>query len=110
MSRINKNIHLLKTLSNCKPCLRKNLLAKSSKDTIGAICEIIDNLLHNNIPLSQNLKERLRKHKGSLRKLIKKSQLSEKKKILIQHGGFLQYIIPAAISAISSILSDAIAS
>lgn len=110
MSRINKNIHLLKTLSVCKPCVRKNLLEKASKESIASVCEIIDNLLHNNIPIPAELKEKLRKHKSVLRRLIKKSKLTEKKRILIQQGGFLQYIIPAAITALGSIISDAITS
>ena len=43
-----------------------------------------------------------------LRKIVQKSTLKEKKKILVQHGGFLQYLIPAAITGISEIISSLI--
>lgn len=110
MSRIQKNIHFLNNLSSCKPCIRKNLLSKSSKESIASICEIVDNLLNNKIPISSELKQKLVKFKCPMRKLVKKSKLSEKKKLLIQKGGFLQFLIPAAITALGSIISDAITS
>ena len=39
-------------------------------------------------------------------KLVQKSTLKQKKKILVQQGGFLEYLIPAAISGITSIISS----
>jgi len=37
---------------------------------------------------------------------IEKSKLRNKKEILIQKGGFLQFLIPAVISGITSIISS----
>lgn len=103
-----KNFHLLKTLSLCKPCIRKKLIQSCSKETIHSICEIVDNLLNNKIPISQEVKQKLSKFKCPLRKLVKRSSLKDKKKILNQKGSFLQFIIPAVITALGSIISDAI--
>ena len=43
-----------------------------------------------------------------LRDSIKHSSLSEKKHILIQKGGFLQFVIPAVISGLATIISSVI--
>jgi hypothetical protein len=39
---------------------------------------------------------------------VKKSNLASKKKILVQNGGFLQFLIPAVITGISEIVSSLI--
>jgi hypothetical protein len=108
--RIENNLEILKTLSSCKKCLRTTIVQKGSKELVAAICECVDNLLNNNVPISDSDREKLHKYKGALRKLVKKSSLVKKKKILIQNGGFLQFLIPAAISALGGIISDAITS
>jgi hypothetical protein len=36
--------------------------------------------------------------------LVEKSSLKNKKKILIQQGGFLQYLIPAALATITPLI------
>jgi hypothetical protein len=74
-----------------------------------AICESVFKMLQGNLDI--NLKsdlENLAKYKIIFRKLIKKSNLKTKKKILVQHGGFLQFLIPAVITGISSIVSSII--
>ena len=52
--------------------------------------------------------QKLKKYKTCLRKLVKKSNLASKKKILVQNGGFLQFLIPAVITGISEIVSSLI--
>lgn len=106
--RVLKNIEILNLLANCKKCMRTNIIKSGSKDLIASICECIDNVLSNNAKLTPQDRQILYKYKSPLRKIIKKSSLEKKKKILIQKGGFLQFLIPIAISAISSLIGDAI--
>lgn len=99
---------LLKSLASCKLCMRKAILHKADKKLIQAICESILNMLSGNLHINTTDFEKLKKYKHIFRKLIKKSNLRNKKKILIQHGGFLKYLIPAVITGISSIVSSLI--
>ena len=97
---------LLKALAHCKIKIRTAILKNADKDLVDAICQCVFNLLSGNINMSSSEKEKLVKYKISLRKLVQKSTLKQKKKILVQKGGFLQYLIPAAIEGISSIISS----
>ena len=106
IDRAKRNFQLLVSIADCKRCIRNTLIQKGSKDFIEAILDCVDNLLRNNIQLTPVEFEYLKKFKFLFRKLVKKGKLTEKKKLLIQHGGFLQYLIPAAISAISALISN----
>ena len=105
---LEKQVDLLSALSHCKIKIRKAILDNADKDLIDAICQCFFNLLRGNIKLSQLQKEKLSKYRHTLRRLVNKSSLKQKKKILIQNGGFLEFLIPAAISGISSIISSII--
>ena len=97
---------LIKVLGN--PKYRKAILVHADKGLINAICEIVYNVLRNNINISESDKAKLIKHRKFLRELCEKSSLKEKKKILIQKGGFLQFLIPAVIGGLAQIISSAI--
>ena len=100
----------LKVLSRCKIKIRKAFLRNADKDLVEVICHCIYNLLNGNITLTESEKTNLSSYKVILRKLVEKSSLANKKKILVQKGGFLQFLIPAAITGISSIISSLISS
>jgi hypothetical protein len=51
-------------------------------------------VLNGNIPISEEEKKRLKRHKYSLRELVKKKTSDKKRKHLIQEGGFLGALIP----------------
>ena len=106
--RIAQNLELLRIVASCKKNLRCSLVKNGSKDFISSICELADNLLNHNVQISRQDYEKLYKYKGVLRKLIKKSPLKIKKKLISQKGGFLQFLIPAVLSTIGSIVSHAI--
>ena len=110
IEKFKKNQDTLKVLSRCKVNIRRAILLNADKDLIEVICHCIFNLLNGNINLSESDKNRLSLYKLTLRKLVEKSSVGEKKKILIQNGGFLQFLIPAAITGISSIISSLISS
>lgn len=97
---------LLKILANSKLRYKKAILEKADKNFIISICDIIFNLLQGNVNLTDKEKTELKKHKSFLRKIVKKSSLKEKKKIIIQKGGgVLSIILPAVFSTIASLLT-----
>jgi hypothetical protein len=105
---INNQKDLLKTLSNCKRSIRLAIIKKADKALINTICECCFNLLEGNIDLTEEQHKNLLKYKNTLRKLVLKSNLKEKKKIISQQGGFLQFLIPAVVTGISTIISSLI--
>lgn len=108
MSRILKNKDFLQLLCTGNKKLKKTLIQNGTPDQIKSICEIILNLLRGNIKLTDEELDKLKKKKKILRQLSKKNQSSKKRKILIQKGGFLQFLIPALISGLATIVSSAI--
>jgi hypothetical protein len=110
MDRIKKHQNELLFLSKCKKNIRSEVVNKGSRDLIASICEIVDNLLNNKIKLSPEQFEKLKPYRASFRKLVSKTTLDKKKKIISQKGGFLEFIIPAVITALGSIISNAISS
>jgi hypothetical protein len=106
INNLNKQSDMLKVLVHCKEKLRKVILKNADRDLVDAICQCINNLLIGNLDISESDKKELHKYRHILRKLVKKSTLKQKQKILVQKGGFLQYLIPAAITGISQIISS----
>ncbi len=109
-SVIDKQKDMLVALSHCKLKIRKAILNNADKQLVDAICQCIFNMLSGNIELSPTQKTALLKYRHTMRKLVEKSSLKNKKKILVQNGGFLQFLIPAIITGISSIISSVISS
>lgn len=107
-SRIKRNYDSLKLLSSCSNKIRQSVIKSGSKDLIDSISECILNFLNGNVTLCEQELISLKKYKLPLRKLLKKLNLKEKKKILIQKGGFLSIILPSIITGLASIISSAI--
>ena len=110
LENIKRQTNMLELISRSKVKLRKAILTNADKDLVEAICHLVFNLLKGNIHLSEKEKQKLSNYRKTLRNLVKKSSFKEKKKILVQKGGFLEYLIPAAIGGISSIISSIISS
>ena len=86
-----------------KPSMRKAILEKADRNLVHSLCEICDNTLVGNIPLTLAQKTKLRKFKTILRKLAHRGEGWQKKKdVLIQHGGGA--FIPILLSILSSVL------
>ncbi|CAF1104641.1 unnamed protein product [Brachionus calyciflorus] len=83
--------------------MRNSILNGANKDLIHSLCECIYNILRGNVELTESDKTQLIKCKNSLRKFLTKNSIKEKKKILIQKGGFLQILLPAVISGLARI-------
>ena len=74
-----QNLELLNVLAHCKDKIRKAILINGDKDLIEAICQCIYNLLQGNIEISEDDKKRLYKYRNTLRKIVSKSSLKQKK-------------------------------
>ena len=108
-NRFVKNKPLLFVLSNCKNKLRKAIIENSGKEEIYSICECVLNVCNGNVKLIKEDHKKLKKYRKIFKKLLDKGySLSEKKKLLVQKGGFLQFLIPAIVTGLSSIISSAI--
>ena len=112
MEHLSKNEELLRILgSKINKRYKKAIINSADKSLIRAICELSLNLLAGNIKLDKHTFEELKKYKHVLRRLVSKQKtkaLATKKKIIIQNGGFLQFLIPAIIGGISTIIGDLI--
>ena len=108
MNRFKNNIKLLELLACSKSKLRNSIINGGSKELIYSVCDCILNVMNKNIKLKSKTFKELKPYKNTFKKLLKKSKLKDKKKLIIQKGGFLQYLIPAVISGISSIISTII--
>jgi hypothetical protein len=94
---------LLKVLVKAKPSLRKAILSEADKALVYTICEICDNTLFGNVPLTPAQKTKIKKHKHIIRKLAQRGEgWQKKKKVLVQHGGAA--FIPILLSVLSSVL------
>ena len=89
---------------------RRILIRKASKDNIDALSEVALNTLLGNVPLSNKHKQKLKRHKFSIRNLAKKLSLKKKKEFLVQKGGFLPLLITPALSILGGLAANAISS
>ena len=106
-ARLKRNLDLLRVLRKSTPPQRKAILKNYGKDLILCICEIIDNLLQGTVRLSPAQKKTLSKHKSILRQLAnKKRAVTEKKKILVQKGGFLPAVLAPVLSVAATLLGE----
>jgi len=99
---LKKNQHILHVLGKCnKKKFRKNILKYCDDDIIKTIAEIAINILNGNNKISPAQKAKLKKHKKQLRFLAcAKKSIKAKRKILVQHGGFLPTLIGTILSGV----------
>lgn len=101
MQRVRNNKKILEYFAACSSKDQKNILKFVNSDAIKTILEIIINILKGNLKIDENLKNKLKKYKSILYKLnCPKKSLKQKRKVLIQKGGFLNFLIPAVLGAI----------
>ena len=110
MENILSQKNLLKELSKTQSPYKKLILEKADSKLIQAICESAYNILEGNIQLDAKSKQALLKYKNILRKLVQKSSLKQKKKLLVQSGGALPAILPLVLSSLASAVGSYLAS
>lgn len=113
----NRNVHkvlqrkdfLTLLAKSKKPKQRKLLMEWAEKTDINAISECAFNVLRGNVPLTAKQRKKLGKFKRTLRTLCnKKTSDRIKKREIVQHGGFLPFLIPLALHAATSIIPNII--
>ena len=106
MNRLKSQLHFLHVLKDAKPQARRQLLISASDELIKAIIECAINTLNGNHKLSKDEKSKLCKYKNRLRALINpKITIKNKRKFLIQKGGF---IVPLLTSILSGVIGSLI--
>jgi len=106
--KLRRNSALLAALCELTSQQRKALLKHATNDQISCLSEIAYNLLASNIPVSDKTRKKLAKHKHTLRALANpRTSIKKRKQLLIQKGGFLPFLIPAAASLIGALLRPA---
>lgn len=100
-----ENYHQLHVLNKAKPKLRTALLKNSDNDFIDAVSECCKNFLRSKTVSAGSL-PKLEPHKAVIRKLAdKKISPIKRRKLIIQKGGFLQYLLPIVLSTLATILN-----
>lgn len=85
---------------------RVKLLKRVEDCVINAISEIAKNCLSGNIPLSEEDFKNLSKYHNILRKISQKSSVKNRRKLIVQSGGFIDTLIPSALCLLSSVIKN----
>ena len=90
---------LLRVLSHCKQKIRNAIVKNCENDLTHIICDCVYNVVKGNVPgLTQEIVNKLARHKKSLITLTKNVPIEEKRKILVQKGGgFLPFLLPLVV-------------
>ena len=96
-----KHVEDLKFLRRAKPTLRKIVIENANESLICCLCECAQNILKGNVSLTVGEKRALKRHKEALRRLVKRSSIAKKKRI-IQKGGFLPALLAPLLAPLAS--------
>lgn len=95
----------------CGGTRRKKIIEEATTDEIRALTEIAHNIVSGNFIVPENTLNKLEKHKTHIRKLSKRTRShKDKKKSLVQEGGFLPFLISPVLSALGVVAGRAISS
>jgi hypothetical protein len=104
-NRLRCHAHELLAIDKVKKCKakRNSIIEEGGPDLVHCICDCVYNVLNGNIPISEQDKKRLSRHKDTLRELVKKKTSNKERKRLVQSGGFLGALIPTIVSLIGGL-------
>jgi hypothetical protein len=107
--RIKRHFHCLSLLASANPSLRKAIIKACDKDFICCICECIKNVTEANVPIPHDSLKQLKRHRRILDKIVdKRTHLPVKKRLIVQHGGFLSILLPPLLGVIGSLVGETI--
>lgn len=105
--RVSKHFHKLRLLAEGNPRVNKILINEANPDFLNCICECAKNILNGNVPLNSKQTNKLEKHKHHLRTLINKRLTKDRKKKILQRGGFLPALLaPIAASLVGPLVKS----
>jgi hypothetical protein len=101
----------LKQIIKCNSSDRNILIQQASPDQIRALTEIAYNIVQGKFSLPHETLNKLKTHKLHIRKLSKKTvSHKDKKKLLVQKGGFLPLLVTPILSVLGAIAGKVISS
>ena len=103
MKRLQNHANILKVLAKAKPQLQKAIIRAGDKGLVDTLCDCAQNILKGNVPLTARQKTCLRRHKRLLRSLTERQSVQKKKRIL-QRGGFLAGLLAPVLGILGSVL------
>lgn len=107
---LKKSLPFLQIVAKLSDINRKNVLKEVGGEKIlyNALHEIAHNTLNGNFKLNRNQLKRLKPHTKTLKNLCVNSNRNcskKRKKLIVQSGGYLQFLIPALASILPTIIS-----
>ena len=106
MNRLRRHSSTLRALKTAKASKAKAIIQNGDEELVKVLCECSHNVLKGNVPLTTRQKTRLRRHKKTLRDLTGKRRISvDKKKKLLQKGGFLGALLGPVLGILGGLLN-----
>ena len=102
--RISRHAPLLHHLSKAKPKTIRSVIKTGDKDLISVFSECALNVLKGVVPLTKGQRSKLGRYKKCLRDLVNRKTTNQKKKKILQRGGFLGALLPPIISILGGLL------
>lgn len=110
MSKILKNnIDSLKVLARANKKQRKAIVDTANSELILCICECVFNILNGHVKITAGNKKKLARYKSVLRRLATRDcPVNDRRKLIIQKGGFLPILLSPILNVAGQLLSDII--
>jgi hypothetical protein len=97
---VKKYANQLKLLVQCPAQTRNAMISKGDTGLIQALCECALNILKGHVHLSTKQKGNLQRHKTDLRNLADKAISLQKKRKILQKGGFIPMLLKPLVAPI----------
>lgn len=98
-----KHAAVLQALCHLSSKQRVAILKKADPKLVRCICECALNILRGNVALKLPYKRRLKRYAGILRRLAdKNNSWKNKKRLIIQRGGFLPLLLAPIVGTVLS--------
>ena len=81
------------------------IIDEGGMELVHCICDCVHNTLQGIIPIDEEEKERLKRHRHCLRKLVNEKTSYREKNRLIQRGGFLGSLIPILVGLVGKLFT-----
>ena len=83
----------------------KRIIDEGGMELVHCICDCVHNILQGNIPVDEEEKERLKRHRHCMRKLANKKTSYSRRKRLIPDGGFLGPLIQILVGLVGKLFT-----
>ena len=98
---LKENKHILYVLKKADPKLRNAILKHVDDVVIKTINEILFNIINKNHKINKSVLDKIKPYKNTIRKVCSpETSVKQKRKHLIQKGGFLPIIISSVLSGV----------